>query len=35
MLIKPVTFGGKGLQPEFRAKGWDAIRDALYGSPES
>jgi hypothetical protein len=30
--IKPVTFRGKGLQPEFRDKGWDAIRDAIYGN---
>ena len=30
--VKPVTFRGKGLQPEFRGKGWDAIRDAVYGS---
>jgi hypothetical protein len=29
--IKPVTFRGKGLQPEFKGKGWDAIRDAIYG----
>jgi hypothetical protein len=29
--IKPVTFRGTGLQPEFRGKGWDAIRDAIYG----
>jgi len=27
--VKPVTFRGKGLQPEFRGKGWDAIRDAI------
>lgn len=26
-----VTFGGKGLQPEFRDKGWDSIRDTIYG----
>jgi len=30
--VKPVTFRGKGLQPEFRGKGWDAIRDAIYGN---
>ena len=30
--IKPVTFRGKGLQPEFSGKGWDAIRDAVYGN---
>ena len=34
-LVKPVTFRGKGLQPEFHDKGWDAIRDSIYGSPES
>jgi hypothetical protein len=30
--IKPVTFRGKGLQREFRGKGWDSIRDTIYGS---
>ncbi|MEX0670560.1 MAG: hypothetical protein WD060_08910 [Pirellulales bacterium] len=30
--IKPFTFRGKGLQQEFRGKGWDAIRDAVYGT---
>jgi hypothetical protein len=29
--IEPVTFRGTGLQPEFQGKGWDAIRDAVYG----
>jgi hypothetical protein len=37
--ITPVTFRGDGLQPEFRGKGWDAIRDAIhgngFGSPDS
>lgn len=33
--IKPVTFRGRGLQPEFRGKGWDAIRDAIYRTAES
>jgi hypothetical protein len=28
--IKPVTFRGTGLQPEFRGQGWDAIRDAIH-----
>lgn len=28
--ITPVTFRGEGLQPEFRGKGWDAVRDAIY-----
>jgi hypothetical protein len=35
--IKLVTFGGKGLTPEFRGAGWDKIRDAIYerdGLPE-
>lgn len=30
--VTPVVFRGKGLQPEFRTKGWDEIRDAIYGS---
>lgn len=29
--IEWVTFGGQGLQPEFRDKGWDSVRDAIYG----
>ena len=33
--IKPVTFRGRGLQPAFRGKGWDAIRDTIYGTAES
>lgn len=33
--VTPVTFRGKGLQPEFRGKGWDEIRHAIYGSRES
>lgn len=33
--VKPVTFRGKGLQREFRGKGWEAIRDAIYGTGES
>lgn len=32
--IKPVTFRGRGLQPEFRGKSWDAIRDAIHGTAE-
>ena len=31
--VKPVTFRGGGLQPEFRGKGWDAIRDAIFEPP--
>ena len=30
--IKPVTFRGRGLRPEFRGTGWDGIRDAIYGT---
>ena len=33
--IKPVTFRGRGLQSEFRGKGWNAIRDAIYKTAES
>ncbi len=33
--VTPVVFRGRGLQPEFRGKGWDGIRDAIYGSAES
>ena len=33
--IKFVTFRGRGLQPEFRGKGWDTIRDAIYATAES
>jgi len=29
--IKPVTFKGKGLTPEFQNAGWSKIRDAAYG----
>ncbi len=28
--IKPVTFKGEGLSPEFSKAGWSAIRDAVY-----
>ena len=28
--VKTVVFQGKGLQPEFRDAGWDAIRDTIY-----
>ena len=28
--VKPVTFKGKGLAPEFRHGSWGAIRDAAY-----
>lgn len=29
--IELVTFGGEGLAPEWRDRGWDAIRDEIYG----
>ncbi len=28
--IKPVTFKGKGLSPQFRGASWDGIRNAAY-----
>jgi Arc/MetJ family transcription regulator len=28
--LRQVTFGGKGLTPEFRDGGWEKIRDAIY-----
>ena len=28
--IKPVTFKGNGLRPEFEDSSWDKIRDAIY-----
>ncbi len=28
--VRPVTFGGKGLSPEFRDADWSKIRDAAY-----
>lgn len=28
--IKPVTFGGNGLQPEFQNAPWEKIRDEIY-----
>ncbi len=28
--IKPVTFKGKGLSPQFRGASWDSIRQAAY-----
>ena len=28
--IKPVTFRGRGLRPEYRSADWDRIRDAAY-----
>ena len=30
LVVKTVVFTGKGLQPEFKDAGWDAIRDAIY-----
>lgn len=32
--VEPVTFRGEGLQPEFSGKGWDAVRDTIYGTNE-
>ena len=29
-VVRPVTFRGKGLSPEFRGASWTAIRDAAY-----
>jgi hypothetical protein len=29
--IKPVTFKGKGLSPEFQGVDWPTIRDTAYG----
>ncbi len=28
--IKPITYKGKGLHPEFENASWDQIRDAIY-----
>lgn len=28
--VNPVTFRGNGLRAEFRGRGWDAVRDAIY-----
>jgi len=28
--IKPVTFKGKGLHPEFENASWEQIREAIY-----
>ena len=28
--IRPVTFGGNGLSPEFQSATWERIRDAVY-----
>ena len=28
--IRPITFKGNGLSPEFTCKGWSEIRDASY-----
>jgi hypothetical protein len=32
--IQPVTFRGRGLQPAFRGKDWEAIRDTIYGTAD-
>lgn len=28
--LREASFGGRGLQPEFRTGGWERIRDAVY-----
>lgn len=28
--LREASFGGQGLQPEFRAERWDDVRDAIY-----
>ena len=28
--MAPVTFGGRGLRPEFRNASWETIRDLVY-----
>lgn len=33
--VSPVTFKGKGLQPEFRGQGWDRIRDTIYSGTDA
>ncbi len=30
VLVKPVTFKGKGLSPEFEEASWGKIRDTIY-----
>ena len=29
-VVRPVTFGGEGLDPEFEGASWDKIREAIY-----
>jgi hypothetical protein len=29
--LRPVTFKGRGLQPDLREAGWERIRDLAYG----
>lgn len=29
-VLRDASFGGDGLQPEFRGQGWDEVRDAVY-----
>lgn len=33
--VEAVTYRGEGLQPEFKGKGWDAMREAIYGNTGS
>lgn len=28
--LRPITFAGQGLSPDFQNAGWDQIRDAIY-----
>jgi hypothetical protein len=30
--VRPVTYSGKGLAPEFKGASWERIRDAAYGA---
>ena len=30
-VVKPVTFRGKGRQPEFKNATWEKMRDSIYG----
>jgi hypothetical protein len=29
-VVRPVTFAGEGLNPEFEGASWDKIREAIY-----
>ena len=30
VVVRPVTMGGEGLDPEFEGASWDKIREAIY-----